>query len=150
VQLRSLDERNAVARKNVRTLNERLTALQAVSEPRLRPDQERVYYNGNLLFIDFGKLGVERSVLIKALRAEGVDASFWDYPEQHKLHIYSEAKWWHHPPVIPASMPGNQWVNANHIFLRCQYGEAPDLIEQTARAFEKVWAHRKELEGLAT
>lgn len=150
VQLRGLDERNTVARKNVRTLNERLTALAAVSEPRLRADQERAYYNGNMLFVDFGKLGVERPVLIKALRAEGVEASFWDYPEQHKLRIYSEAKWWPHPPVIPASMPGNAWVNANHIFVRCQYGEAPELIEQYARAFEKVWAHRKELEGLAT
>jgi len=144
-QLRGLDERNAVARKNVRALNDRLTQLKAVAEPRLRPDQERVYYNGNMLLVDLAKLGVAREKIIKALQAEGVVVSFWDYPEQHKLKIYSEAKWWHHAPTIPASMPGNAWINANHLFLRCQYGEAPELIEQYGRAFEKVWAHLKEL-----
>ncbi len=145
VQLQSLDERNAVARKNVKTLNARLTQLEGVTEPRLLPGQERAYYSGNMLLVDFAKAGAPRDVILKALKAEGVDASFWDYPEQHKLKIYSEAKWWHHPPVIPASMPGNAWVNANHLFVRCQYGEAPDLIEQYAKAFEKVWAHRREL-----
>jgi len=146
-QLRGLDERNAVARKNVQLLNGRLTQLDAVAEPKLRPDQERAYYNGNMLLIDFQKLGVPRETIIKALKAEGVTVSAWDYPEQHKLKIYSEAKWWHHAPKIPASMPGNHWINNNHVFVPCQYGEAPDLIEQYARAFEKVWAHRKELAG---
>jgi hypothetical protein len=36
-------------------------------------------------------------------------------------------------------------VNATHIFLPVYYGEAPDLIDQCAKAFEKVWAHRAEL-----
>ncbi len=145
VQLRGLDERNRITRKNVQALNGRLTQLAAVAEPKLTPDMERVYYTGNMLLIDFAKLGVPRDTIVKALKAEGVPASFWDYPEQHKLKIYSEAKWWHHAPKIPASMPGNEWVNKNHIFIPCIYGEAPDLIEQYAKAFEKVWAHRKQL-----
>jgi len=147
VQLRSLDERNGVARKNVAALNGRVTQLATVSEPKVPGGSERVYYNGNMLLIDFAKLGVSRDTILKALKAEGVPASFWDYPEQHKLKIYSEAKWWHHAPKIPAAMPGNAWINANHIFVPCQYGEAPDLIEQYAKAFEKVWAHRKQLAG---
>lgn len=145
VQLRSLDERNAVARKNVKALNARLLQLEGVAEPRLLPGQERAYYSGNMLLVDFAKVGVARDNILNALKAEGVAVSFWDYPEQHKLKIYSEAKWWHHPPTIPASMPGNAWVNANHLFVRCQYGEAPELIEQYAKAFEKVWAHRRDL-----
>ena len=56
-----------------------------------------------MLFVDFKKLGFTREALVKALKAEGVDVNFWDYPEQHKLKIYSEAKWWHHAPTIPAS-----------------------------------------------
>lgn len=147
VQLRSLDERNAVARKNVAALNGRVAQLAAVAEPKVPGGAERVYYNGNMLLIDFAKLGVSRDTIIKALKSEGVPASFWDYPEQHKLKIYSEAKWWHHAPKIPEKMPGNAWINANHIFVPCQYGEAPDLIEQYAKAFEKVWAHRKQLAG---
>jgi perosamine synthetase len=74
-----------------------------------------------------------------------VDVNFWDYPEQHKLKIYAEAKWWTHPPKIPPSMPGNAYVNANHIFLPLFYGEAPELTSQYIAAFQKVWAHRTDL-----
>lgn len=144
-QLKSLDQRNALVEKNVKALNRHLTELKGVSEPLCRPDQQRVYYHRNLLFVDFQSLGFSRETLIRALKAEGVDVNLWDYPEQHKLRIYSEAKWWHHPPVIPASMPGNAYVNANHIFLPLFYEEAPEVIEQYVKAFQKVWSHRKEL-----
>jgi dTDP-4-amino-4,6-dideoxygalactose transaminase len=147
-QLRKLDAQNAIVRNNVRALNDRLTQLEGLSEPRCRPDQERVYYSGNMLFVDFKRLGFSRDALLRALKAEGVPARFWDYPEQHKLRIYSEAKWWHHPPSIPSAMPGNEHVNANHIFLPLIYEHAPHLIEQYARAFEKVWAHKDELASL--
>ncbi len=141
-QLQHLDEINAQVEKNVKAMNQHLTQLEGLCEPRLRPDQKRAYYNGNLLFIDFQKLGVSRVALTKALQAEGVSVGFWDYPEQHKLKIYAEAKWWHHPPQVPQAMPGNQWVNANNVFLPAIYGEAPELIAQYVQAFQKVWAHR--------
>jgi perosamine synthetase len=147
-QLKRLDGINETVAKNVQTLNKRLTQLEGITEPRCRPDQKRVYYSGNMLFVDFKKLGLPREKLIKALKAEGARASFWDYPEQHKLKIYSEAKWWHHPPTIPTSMPGNEHVNANHIFVPTLHGEAPELIEQYAKAFEKVWAHRADIARL--
>jgi len=59
--------------------------------------------------------------------------------------IYSESKWWHHPPTIPSAMPGDAHISANHIFLPIFYGEAEEINEQYAKAFEKVWAHRGEL-----
>jgi dTDP-4-amino-4,6-dideoxygalactose transaminase len=144
-QLRSLDERSALVRKNVRALNDRLVQLPGLTEPRCRPDQVRAYYYANMLFLDEKKVGFSRDTLLKALQAEGVRASKWDYPEQHKLKIYSEAKWWHHPPVIPARMAGNEQVNATHIFMPLVHGEAPELLDQYGKAFEKIWAHRKDL-----
>jgi len=119
--------------------------LPGLREPRCRPDQKRAYYNANMLLLDSAKTGFSRDALVKALRAEGVRASVWDYPEQHRLKIYSEAKWWHHAPVIPPSMPGNAQVNSTHIFLPLMHGDAPELIEQYVKAFEKVWAHRAEV-----
>lgn len=148
IQLRGLDEINGVVKKNVRRLNDRLVQLPGLSEPRCRADQDRVYYYANLLLLDEKKAGFKRDALVKALKAEGVRATVWDYPEQHKLKIYSEGKWWHHAPTIPASMPGNREVNATHLFTPLLYGEAPELIEQQVRAFEKVWAHRAELSSL--
>lgn len=146
-QLKKLDDLNALVSKNVRALNDRLVQLPGIAEPRCRPDQQRVYYNGNMLMMDFKALGFSRDALVKALKAEGVQASFWDYPEQHKLKIYSEPQWWHHPPQVPDAMPGNAHVNANHIFLPLFYEAVPELNEQYARAFEKVWAHRERLKS---
>lgn len=140
-QLRNLDATNQIIRANVRMLNQRLTQLKGISEPLCRTDQERVYYHGNILFVDFSKLGVSRPALIKALAAEGVKVSFWDYPLQHTKKIYAEAKWWHHAPVIPKQMPGSDYVNANHLILPLFYGEAGEVNEMYAKAFEKVWAH---------
>jgi perosamine synthetase len=144
-QLRGLEERSAVVAANVRKLNDRLVQLPGLREPRCRPDQKRAYYYASMLLLDPAKAGFSRDALLKALRAEGVRASMWDYPEQHKLKIYSEARWWHHAPVIPASMPGNVQVNSNHIFLPLMHGDAPELIDQYVKAFEKVWAHKAEM-----
>ncbi|PWU17811.1 MAG: TetR family transcriptional regulator [Verrucomicrobia bacterium] len=144
-QLKGLDSLNELVEKNVRAMNQRLTQLEGITEPVCRPDQKRVYYHRNMLFVDFKKLGVSRDSLVKALKAEGVNVGFWDYPEQHKLKIYSEAKWWHHAPQVPASMPGNAYVNGNHISVPIFYAEAPELTDQYVRAFEKVWAHRAEI-----
>ena len=146
-QLKGLDGFNEMVKKNVRAMNQHLTQLEGVTEPVCRPDQDRVYYHRNMLFVDFKKLGFTRAALVKALTAEGVNVNFWDYPEQHKLKIYSEAKWWHHAPQVPKSMPGNAYVNANHIFLPIFYREVPELTEQYVKAFQKVWAHRAELKA---
>ena len=144
-QLKGLDRLNALVAKNVKAMNQHLAQLEGITEPQCGADQKRVYYHRNMLFVDFKKLGFSRDTLLKALKGEGVDVNFWDYPEQHKLKIYSEAKWWDHAPTIPASMPGNAYVNANHIFLPLFYEEAPDVIEQYVKAFQKVWSHRSAL-----
>lgn len=145
MQLRQLDEMNRMSSQNVRLLNDRLAQLPGLAEPRLRTDQKRVYYYMNMLLLDEKKAGFKRDSLLKALKAEGVRATVWDYPEQHKLKIYSEAKWWHHAPAIPQSMPGNHHVNKTHIFMPIPYREAPELIDQWVKAFEKIWANRSDL-----
>ncbi len=145
MQLRKLDAMNALVEKNVRRQNDPLIQLTGLSEPRVRPDQKRVYYHANMLLLDSAKAGFSRDALVKALKAEGVGVSTWVYPEQHKLTIYSEAKWWHHPPVIPPSMPGDDYINNQHIFLPLFYDQANDIIDQYVKAFQKVWAHKSQL-----
>ena len=46
--------------------------------------------------------------------------------------------------TIPASLPGTEWINGNHIFCRSFIGEAPELTVQYVKAFQKIWAHRSE------
>jgi dTDP-4-amino-4,6-dideoxygalactose transaminase len=146
--LRGLEERNAVTRKNVKALNSRLVQLPGITQPYVRPDQVRAYYSADMLFLDEKKAGFSRAAMVKALKAEGVGASVWEYPEQHTFTIYGEPQWWHHPPVIPTSMPGGAQVNKSHFFLPLFHGEATELIEQYVKAFEKVWAHRADVAKL--
>ena len=145
MQLRTLEATIALVEKNVRRQNDPLIQLPGLSEPRKRHDVRRAYYHANMLLLDSAKAGFSRDALVKALKAEGVGVSTWVYPEQHKLTIYSEPKWWHHPPVIPTSMPGNDYINGQHIFLPLFYGEADDVIDQYVKAFQKIWAHQSQL-----
>jgi perosamine synthetase len=129
----------------VRELNDRICQLPGLSEPVCRPDQQRVYYFSNMVLLDEKKAGMSRASVIKALQAEGVNVSVWEYPENHKFTIYSEPQWWHHPPQVPKALPGCEEVNSRVINVALIRQKAPELVEQFAKAFEKVWAHRHEL-----
>jgi dTDP-4-amino-4,6-dideoxygalactose transaminase len=143
-QLTVLDKRNALIKSQVRRLNDRICKLPGLSEPVCREDQQRVYYSSNVLFFDEAKAGFTRKAMVDALRAEGVSIGSGDYPEQHKNAIYQEEKWWHHKPVVE-ELPGTTKVNATAVNVGLMRTEVPELVDQYIEAFEKVWAHRKEL-----
>jgi dTDP-4-amino-4,6-dideoxygalactose transaminase len=144
-QLPGLEGRNEAGAKQVRRLNDALTQLPGLYEQTSgRKDMKRLYYAWNMLFIDEREAGMTRDNAVKALKAEGVRADPVQYTLQHKLPLYAEAEWWHHKPVIP-DLPGSEQANATSIGLPYFTAEAPELVEQYIRAFQKVWAHRKEL-----
>src|SRR5438552_4406969 len=144
-QLPKIAEHNAMVDAQLRRLNERISQLPGVSHPHTRPDAKRVYWAANMIFIDEQKAGAPLAALLKALRAEGVEASPGYYDEQHRYKLYAEAKWWHHPVVIPQDLHGTAQVNKQAVHLPIFHDEASELIEQYAIAFEKVWARRAEL-----
>ena len=149
VRLRGLDKCNADTRKRVRQINDRLLQLPGISEPYCRPDAERVYYSVNRLHLEQAKAGFSRNAMLKALTAEGVKATPGDYTQQHKFKIYSEAKWWHHAPSIPkGDLPGCAQCNQTSFCLPLFYEDAPELMDQHVKAFEKVWAHRNDIAKL--
>ncbi len=143
-QLRGLDRRTEAGRRQVRSLNDRLLQLPGLYEQAARSDMQRLYYAWNMLFIDEKEAGMTRKACVKALRAEGVNTSEFSYRLQHKCSLYSEAKWWHHKPLIP-DLPGSEQANRTALPLPYFTSEAPELVDQYVKAFEKVWAHRKQL-----
>ena len=147
-QLARLDEMNRMTDTNAAALTERLVQLPGLTVQHCRPDMRRVHWSAHLLFVDEKKAGFGKAALLKALAAEGVRVSGSPYDEQHKYALYSESKWWHHPPGIPKSLPGTEQVNKASIRLPLFRDDAPELIDQYARAFEKVWAHRSALAKL--
>ena len=45
----------------------------------------------------------------------------------------------------PRALPGSEEANRSAVSLPYFTAEAPELVEQYARAFEKVWASRKKI-----
>jgi dTDP-4-amino-4,6-dideoxygalactose transaminase len=144
-QLRGLDQRNAFEDAQVRRLTSRLAELPGLSVPYCRPDANRVYWGSHMVFIDERKAGCPTGILVKALRAEGVQASPGFYEDQNRYPLYAESKWWHHPPLIRKDLFGTQQVNTQSVRLPVFREEAQELIEEYVKAFEKVWAHRSGL-----
>jgi len=144
-QLRGLPERVAAGASQTRRLNDALVQLPGLYEQSSgRTDVQRLYYEWNMLFIDEAEVGVSRDAVVEALKAEGVRADALSYRLQHKQPLYTEPEWWHHLPVIP-ELPGSDKANATSIALPYFTKEAPEMVEGYIKAFEKVWAHRKEL-----
>lgn len=144
-QFRGLFQRNEAGAAQVRKLNARLTQLPGLYEQTSgRKDMKRLHYAWNMLFIDEEQAGMSRQACVKALQAEGVQAGSVSYTLQHKLPLYRNAAWWHHLPVIP-ELPGSEKANATAIGIPYFTTDVPELVEQYAKAFEKVWAHRKDL-----
>jgi dTDP-4-amino-4,6-dideoxygalactose transaminase len=144
-QLVGLDERNAAGAAQVRSLNDRILQLPGLYEQTSgRSDMTRIHYSWNMLFINEAEAGISRDACVKALQAEGVKTSAFSYRLQHKCALYADANWWRHKPIIP-DLPGSEQANATAIPVPYFTSQAPELMEQYAKAFEKVWAHRKEL-----
>ena len=144
VQLQGLDERNAAGCAQIRRLNDQITQLPGLSEQYARPDMDRVYYSKNLMFVDEEEAGMSRAEAVKALQAEGVDAREYNWTLLHTYPFMNETRWWSHMPVIPeeGTVPGCDQANKQCISLPYWTSDQPELVEQYARAFEKVWAHR--------
>ena len=144
-QLRDLDRQTEMEREQNHSLNSRLCQLPGLSEPPLPQGVKRVYWRWNNLFIDPAKAGMSRDTAVKALKAEGVRVGTMNYSTSHRDAVYREPEWWHHPPVIPDRLPGQEEALQTGISLPRFTNPVPELIEQYVRAFEKVWAHRDKL-----
>jgi dTDP-4-amino-4,6-dideoxygalactose transaminase len=145
LQLQKLKEHNTTVVSQVQRLNERLTQLPGLTQQFVRPEMERVFYSANLMFIDEKKAGMSRATAIKALQAEGVECGEFTWSLLHKYPMFGEKEWWRHMPVLPDAVPGCDEANRTAIRLPIFTTEQPELVEQYAKAFEKVWAHREEL-----
>jgi len=144
-QLGKLDKRNAILKAQVRALNDRITKLPGIYEQQNRSDVDRVYYGGNRLYFNEKEAGFSRDNFIKALDAEGVKAEAKGAQFLANNPIFHEAEWWHHLPIIADKFPGVEDREKRGFVLPYFTKEMPELNEQYIKAFEKIWAHRKEL-----
>lgn len=144
-QLAKLDKRNAILKAQVRKLNDVITKFPGIYEQQNRSDVDRVYYGPNRLYFNEKEAGFSRDAFIKALSAEGVSIRASGAQFLAKNPLYHEAEWWHHLPVIADRFPGVEDREKRGLQVPYFTREMPELNAQYIKAFEKVWAHRKEL-----
>ncbi|NLO32221.1 MAG: twin-arginine translocation signal domain-containing protein [Candidatus Hydrogenedentes bacterium] len=145
LQLAQLVDRNTAGIAQMARLNERLSQLPGLSPQYVRPGIDRVYYSKNMFFIDEAKAGFSREKAIAALQAEGVDVTAFTWTLLHTYPVMSESKYWRHMPVLPDAVPGCDQANRQAIQLPYWTSDQPELVEQYAAAFEKVWANKNKL-----
>lgn len=144
-QLRQLRRHNSLIVGQMKRLNDRLSELPGLAPQYVRPDMDRVYYSSNLMLVDEAKAGMSREAIVKALKAEGVRAATYSWTLLHTYPLFQESKWWHHVPEQPGELPGSAQANRTAISIPYFTTEVPQLVDQYIQAFEKVWAHRREL-----
>ena len=144
-QLQKLSKRNADGVAQVRKLNDRLVQLPGLYEQQNRADVDRVYYAQNRFLFNEAEAGMSRETCLKALQAEGVSIGAAGAQFQCDAPAYHEAEWWHHLPIIADRFPGAEEVNRRGLSMPYFTKDVPELVDQYIVAFEKVWAHRKEL-----
>lgn len=145
IQLGKLTAYNEAGVAQMKRLNDRITQLPGLSAQYVRADMDRVYYSKNLMLIDEAKAGISREAAVKALQAEGVDVSVYTWTLLHTYPLFAESKYWRHMPVLPERVPGCDDANRMAIQLPYWTSDQPELVEQYAAAFEKVWANRQKL-----
>jgi len=147
-QLRRLDERTARRTANCVRLSRRLQPLGF--ETFLAPkDVERVYFE---FLVRHDESRIPMDALTGALRAEGAEAGPPRYPLLHQQPLFTEGHWAKVARLEPkkgrplrtydpADLPRTTVSNAAMLKLPAFPNATEDLLEQYARAFEKVMAH---------
>lgn len=149
VQLKHLEEHNALRNRNLTYLSEALAGLgfQTFLPP---PHIKRVYFEFLIRCPD--ELGVSVETLIEALTAEGCEVSYPRYPLLHQQPLFTEGlyagigalagrKDLELPKYSPNALPITE--AANNTFIRLPsfpFADYP-LLQQYLLAFQKVLKH---------
>lgn len=89
VQLDKLEERVADRQRVARQLDSGLAGMPSLATPHVQDNATHVYYVYGIT-LDIERLGVPRSAIIDALRAEGVPGVAAGYQNLHRLPIFTE------------------------------------------------------------
>ena len=159
VQLTKLKQRIESRQQAAERLSEGLSNLEGLTPPRLAEGCTHVYYVYGLK-LDVEVLGIARSMLINALRAEGVPGLMPGYQNIHLLPMfrnkiaygtrgfpwnspYNESTVEYKPGLCPIA---EELHNKTFFGLNwCMFQYPPKDVESIIEAFQKVWRNLDQL-----
>lgn len=146
-QLRRLDETNAAGQVTARRLSDRLAHLPGIDPPVVPADRTHIFHKYRVRLRPEA-LGMDlppvlfRDLLLRALRAEGVEAVLWQtvpLPDHPLFRGRNEG----------AGFPETRRLLDSSLVVGSQsfplFAQSPELADLYAEAFEKVWTHLPDL-----
>ena len=159
VQLTKLEDRIDSRQKAAMRLSQGLSSLLGVKVPDISSGNTHVYYVYGII-LDIDKLGVQRSALINALRAEGVPGLMDGYQNVHLLPMFRnkiaygtngfpwssphcDSEFEYRPGICPVAeeLHEKTFLGLNW----CMYQYSPADVDLMIKAFQKVWENLNEL-----
>lgn len=174
-QFKRLDASNAMAARNAKILSDSLSKLPGIKVPQVPAGYTSCFHKFRVAF-DATAVGVQtqpkvvRDALIRALRAEGVDAVMWQGQPIPGQHVFKERTgfghgypWAHTASDASATniahnydlsrYPVTQRVLDSSLCLFSQtfplYPQSETLVRAYADAFTRVWSRLEEVVRLA-
>ena len=153
VQLDKLEPRVASRQRAARQLDEGLAGLEGLTTPKVEPGGTHVYYVYGMI-LDTEALGVDRTKVVEALKAEGVPGIFGGYQNLHLLPIFrnriaygtqgfpwslAEREVRYGPGTCPVAEELHQRSFMGINLCMCEY--PPEDVDRVVAAFRKVWAN---------
>ena len=152
VQLTALSSAIASRRRGAQLFSDLISDLPGISVPKISPGNDHVYYVYGMKF-DCINLGVDRKLLVNALKAEGVPAIQEGYQNIHKLPLFTRELTYKENPLPYSLLPkrrrrelsatqlmvaerlhGSEFVGINW----CAKEFTESEVRLLANAFEKV------------
>lgn len=155
VQLTTLNRAIASRRRGAELFSTLLSDLPGITVPQLLSGNDHVYYV-YALRLDFDQIGIDRAMLVKALRAEGVPAILEGYQNIHKLPLFSKELTYRKNPIPYSLIPkkrrrelsltqlpvSEKLHSSDFVGINWCAKEFSDVeVQLLGNAFHKVWAN---------
>jgi len=153
VQLGALNEAIESRRRGAHLLSNLISELEGIYVPELLPGNDHVYYVFGMKF-DCARIGVSRSTLVTALKAEGVPAIQEGYQNIHKLPLFVKELTYRRNALPYSLLPSRRRreLSATHLPIAerlhqsdfvgmnwCAKEFTDNEVKQLGNAFQKVW-----------
>ncbi len=162
IQLTTLSSAIESRRRGAKLFSAQISDLPGISVPSLSPGNDHVYYVYGMR-IDFQQIGIDRKILVSALKAEGVPAILEGYQNIHKLPLFSKELTYKGNPLpysllsrkrrrelSNANLPIAEMLhNSSFVGINWCSKEFSEIeVRSLASAFQKVWENLDHLRDM--
>lgn len=163
-QIHKLDSAVISRQRAAERFTKGLSELKGLSTPYIEQDNTHVYYVYGMV-LNLADIGVTRSKIIDALRAEGVPGIMIGYQNLHKLPLFADQLTYRSNPLPYSLLPPKRAMNLRNQFLPqaeslhnttffginwCAFTLTDSEVDSLIHSFRKVWANLDSLESIET